>query len=117
MSNQGIQPASPEQIEVFFKAAESRFTEMGLNPEQSKQAMGAFLNNQASELGISLTGEPPAKQASAEEETFLKAAHARFAELNFTPAEADLMLNKLAADQPSEKVVKIANQIKAQLGR
>lgn len=83
-----IQPATPDQLDVFFKAAEARFSEMGLGPEQSKAAMGAFLKAEAENLGVDLNlGQSKKASAETPEEVFYKAAMARFKELGLTEEE------------------------------
>lgn len=117
--NQPVQPANEAELEVFLKAAEARFTELGIDPAVAAQAFDSYLGKQAEALNIQApAAEPVEKQASDEENlqlaVFVKSAVDRFAELGVPEADAIAYLDaKMAQPQPSEKVVKIANHLSA----
>jgi hypothetical protein len=117
--DQSIQPANEAETNVFLKAAEQRFAELGVDPEFAARAFSTYLAKQAEVLGV----QTPAaeyhteKQASDEEEAqlavFFKSAVDRFVELGIPEADAIAYLDAKAAEsRPSEKVVKIAEHLK-----
>lgn len=125
--DQPIQPANEAELNVFLKAAEERFNEMGADPEAASQAFTNYLAKQAEHLGIQAPAPEQAseKQASADEQAtqlalFRQAAVARFAELGIDEKTANAYLDAKVAQeqsQPSEKVVKIANHLKSLINK
>lgn len=120
---QAIQPANPEQIDVFLKAAEDQFAAMGLEPDVAAPIFSDYLAKQAEALGMQAPSvQVNEKQASVDPEAELvyRAAVERFVELGVPAEKAAAYLDAKIAEswqQPSEKVVKLAEHLKSVINK
>lgn len=59
-----IQPATPEQIATFKKAAAARYLERGVDPKTAEQLFNGYMSQVAGDLGIQQKSEKIDKVAS-----------------------------------------------------
>jgi len=58
-----FQPASPEQIDVFLKAAMARYAEKGIPEDKAQELLASSLAKVAEELGMNQPQEKTAEQS------------------------------------------------------
>jgi hypothetical protein len=96
-------PASQPEINVFLKAAEQRYAEMGIDPELAGQLFNMQLAKQAQDMG--LQAQEPENKASeeGEDQIVMKAAMDRMFELGIPKAKAEQIIRTAVEKQAREQ--------------